>query len=160
MILKYRAEASTIHPLHFCHYFKSFKCYSPPQPSLLGPDLACPETNVAFDSEDGRLRSRKQTFSDSTRKDGLETWGSESVPDRKSGTQSLQPCSALAQSETLSCVSYGASQQPPTCPMPPMRSCKQTFSDSTRKVGLETWGSDSVPDHSKGSLAPVKERGA
>ena len=57
--------------------------------AFFGPDLACPETNVAFDREDGRLRSRKQTFSDSTLKDGSETWGSDSVPDSKSGTQAL-----------------------------------------------------------------------
>ena len=54
--------------------------------AFFGPDVACPETNVAFDSEDGRLRSRKQTFSDSTRKDGLETWGSDSVPDHSKGS--------------------------------------------------------------------------
>jgi hypothetical protein len=29
-----------------------------------------------------------------------------------------------------------------------------------QKVGSETWGSDSVSDHSKGSLAPVEEMGA
>jgi hypothetical protein len=77
---------------------------------LFGPDLACQETNVALDREDGRLRSRKQTSTDSTRKVGLETWGSDYVPDHgkgflapvkergkswgrdfKSGTQALQP---------------------------------------------------------------------
>ena len=54
--------------------------------AFFGPDLACPETNVAFDREDGRLRSRKQTFTDTTRKDGLETWGSDSVPDHSKGS--------------------------------------------------------------------------
>jgi hypothetical protein len=51
-----------------------------------GPDLACPETNVAFDREDRRSRPRKQSGSDSTRKDGLETWGSDSVPDHSKGS--------------------------------------------------------------------------
>jgi hypothetical protein len=54
--------------------------------AFFGPDLACPETNVAFDREDSRLRSRKQTFSDYTRKVGLETWGSDSVPDHSKGS--------------------------------------------------------------------------
>jgi hypothetical protein len=43
--------------------------------ALFAPDLACPEPNVIHDREDGRLRFRKQTSSDSRRKVGLETWG-------------------------------------------------------------------------------------
>jgi hypothetical protein len=86
LILKNRAEVSTIHPLHFCHS-KSLKWYGPPvRSAFVGPDLDCPETNVAFDSEDGRLGSRKQSFTDSTRKVGLETWGSDSVPDHSKGS--------------------------------------------------------------------------
>jgi hypothetical protein len=100
--------------------------------AFFGPDVACPETHVTFDSEDGRLRSRKQTFSDSTRKDGLETWRSDSVPDSKNGTQALQPCSALAPSQPLSRVSYGASRQPWTCPMPPICSALAPSEPLTR----------------------------
>jgi hypothetical protein len=54
--------------------------------AFFGPDLACPETNVAFDREDGRLRSRNHFLSDSTRKAGLETWGSDAVPDHSKGS--------------------------------------------------------------------------
>jgi hypothetical protein len=77
-----------IHPLLFSHS-ESLKCYGPPnlkaQPAL-GPVLACPVTNVVSDHEDGRLRSRKRTVSDSTQKVGLETWGSDSVPDYSKGS--------------------------------------------------------------------------
>jgi hypothetical protein len=80
-----RGVLSTVHPFASRHS-KSLKCYGPPKLSLLGPDLACPETCMVSDREDGRLRSSKQTFSDSTRKVGLETWGSDSVPDHSKGT--------------------------------------------------------------------------
>jgi hypothetical protein len=62
------------------------KCYGPLKPSLLGPDLACPVTNVVSDREDDRLRSRKPAFTDSMRKVGSQTWGSDSVPDYSKGS--------------------------------------------------------------------------
>jgi hypothetical protein len=47
----------TSRPLSFVEHVRTS-----PACLLVGPDLACPETNVAFDREDGRLRSCKQIF--------------------------------------------------------------------------------------------------
>ena len=49
------------------------------------PNSVCPETGAVFDREDGRFRSQKQTFSETRRKVGLETWGSDSSPDPSKG---------------------------------------------------------------------------
>jgi hypothetical protein len=46
-----RGVLSTVHPFASRHS-KSLKCYGPPKLSPLGPDLACPVTNVVSDSED------------------------------------------------------------------------------------------------------------
>jgi hypothetical protein len=47
MILKDRAEASTIHPLHFCH-FKSLKWYGPLKISFFWPWFGLPRDKCRF----------------------------------------------------------------------------------------------------------------
>jgi hypothetical protein len=66
--------------------FQILEMLQPSKVQLFGPVSACPETDVVFDGEDGRLRSRKHTFLDSTRKVCLETWESDSVLDHSEGS--------------------------------------------------------------------------
>ena len=63
-----------------------FESYGPPKINLVASSFASPTTNAVFDSEDGRFRSRKQEYSETRRKVGLENRGSKWTPDHGKGS--------------------------------------------------------------------------
>ena len=65
------------------------KCYGPLNIAVSGYVWARPTTDAVFDSEDGRFRSRKQTYSETRRLFGLENRGSKWTPDHGKGSLAI-----------------------------------------------------------------------